>query len=99
MKIALVQQHASSDKSENVARGLRAAREAAREGANLICFAELAFERFYPQRPAGANPHDLAEAVPGPTTQAFQALARELGIVIVLNLYEREGANAYDCSP
>jgi len=99
MKIALVQQHATTDKSKNVARGLQAARDAARAGAQLVCFAELAFERFYPQRPAGANAHDLAEPVPGPTTEAFQQVARELGVVIVLNLYERAGRNAYDCSP
>lgn len=99
MKIALVQQHASSDKAENVTRGLRAARDAARKGASLICFAELAFERFYPQRPAEPNRLDLAEAVPGPITEAFQAVAREHGVVIVLNLYERDGAHAYDCSP
>lgn len=99
MKLALIQQHASSDKSGNLSRGLAAAREAAKFGAQLICFAELAFERFYPQRPAGATAHDLAEPVPGPTTAAFQQLAREHGVVIVLNLYERDGAHAYDCSP
>ena len=40
-----------------------------------------------------------AEPVPGPTTDAFSRLAAELGVVIVLNLYEREGAAAYDSSP
>ena len=41
----------------------------------------------------------LAERVPGPTTDLFAALARELGVVIVLNLFEREGDATYDCSP
>ena len=99
MKIALVQQHASADKSDNLHRGLRAARDAARDGAQIICFAELAFERFYPQRPASPGARDLAEPVPGPTTEAFREIAREWGVVIVLNLYERDGANAFDCSP
>lgn len=99
MRIALVQQRADPDKSTNVARGLRAVETAAHHGAALVCFAELAFERFHPQRPADANPLRLAEPVPGPTTEAFQAKARELGIVIVLNLYERDGDRAYDCSP
>jgi predicted amidohydrolase len=99
MKIALVQQHASAEKSANVMRGLDAVREAARQGAKLVCFAELAFELFYPQRPADASAHDLAEAVPGPTVEAFQRVARECGIVVVLNLYERDGSNAYDSSP
>ena len=47
---------------------------------------------------AGA-PLDLAEPVPGPTTDAFCRLAAELGVVVVLNLYEREGERAYDSSP
>jgi N-carbamoylputrescine amidase len=99
VRIALIQQHASHDKADNVARGLAAVEEAARQGANLAVFAELAFERFYPQNPAGADPHRLAETVPGPITDAFAARARRHAMVIVLNLYERDGADAYDCSP
>lgn len=99
MKIALIQQHATATKSDNVVRGLRAATDAARNGAELICFAELAFEHFHPQKPAGKNALDLAESLPGPTTDAFQKLAREHGVVFVLNLYERDGTHAYDSSP
>ena len=99
MKIALIQQHASHDKAGNVARGLAAVDEAARQGAALAVFAELAFERFYPQNPAGADAHRLAEPVPGPITEAFAERAKRHGMVIVLNLYERDGGNAYDCSP
>jgi beta-ureidopropionase len=99
MKIALVQQHASPDKDGNVARALAAMEQAARGGASLIAFAELAFERFHPQHPAGANPLSLAEPVPGPLTDLFSRKARELGVVVVLNLYERDGTRAYDCSP
>ena len=98
-RIALIQQHASADKADNVARGLRALTEAARHGAELACFAELAFEPFYPQTPAGPGVLSLAEPVPGPVTDAFSARARELGIVVVLNLYERDGDRAYDSSP
>jgi N-carbamoylputrescine amidase len=99
MRIALVQQRAGHDRAENVARGLVALRRAAEQGAELVCFAELAFERFYPQRPAEMGFEDLAEPVPGPTTDAFVAAARELGVVVVLNLYERAGDSCYDCSP
>ena len=99
MKIALIQQHARPDKTENVTRGLAAIDLAAAQGANLAVFAELAFERFYPQQPAGADPLQLAEPVPGPMTEAFAARARRHGMVIVLNLYERDGSHAYDCSP
>ena len=99
VKIALVQQHASHDKADNVARGLKAVDEASRHGADLVVFAELAFERFYPQRPAGDDPLRLAETVPGPMTDAFADRARRHGLVIVLNLYERDGSRAFDCSP
>jgi len=99
VRIALVQQHAAADKAENVARGLRAVDAAAGHGAGVVVFAELAFERFHPQRPAPSTPLDLAEPVPGPVTEAFAARARQHGVVIVLNLYERDGARAYDCSP
>jgi predicted amidohydrolase len=99
MRIALVQQHATTDKAENVARGLRAFEAAARRGAELVCFAELAFEPFYPQNPAGADARALAEPVPGPLTDAFAAKARELGVVAVLNLFERDGDRTFDCSP
>lgn len=99
MKIALVQQHAAPDKQDNVRRGLAALEEAARAGASVVTYAELAFERFHPQRPASPEPWTLAETIPGPTTDAFAKKARELGVVVVLNLYECDGTRAYDCSP
>ena len=52
MKIALIQQHATRDKAANIARGLANLETAARGGAQLACYAELAFEWFHPQRPA-----------------------------------------------
>ena len=99
MKIALIQQHATKDKSSNVARGLASLETAARAGAQLACFAELAFEWFYPQVPAETGFRELAEPIDGPTVTAFQQQARELGIVTVINLYERDGQHTYDSSP
>jgi predicted amidohydrolase len=99
LRIALIQQHATADRVANVTRGLDALTEAARNGAHLACFAELAFDPFYPQKPAGSRARELAEPVPGPTTDAFARRARELEMVIVLNLYERDGQRAFDCSP
>ena len=99
MKIALVQQHATRDKSSNVRRGLAALDEAAAAGARVVVFAELAFEWFHPQHPASGDPSELAEPVPGPTTSAFSERARQHGLVVVLNLYERDGARMFDCSP
>lgn len=99
MKIALIQQHATKDKASNVARGLAAIETAARSGAALACFAELAFEWFYPQRPADSGFRELAEPLDGPTVKAFQQKAKALGIVTVINLFEREGRHTYDSSP
>lgn len=99
MRLALVQQHATHDREDNIRRGLENLEEAAAGGAELVCYAELAFEPFYPQRPAGDRPQYLAEAVPGPVTEAFCGRAAELGVVVVLNLYERDGDRCFDCSP
>ncbi len=99
MKIALVQQPAAEDRQANVQAGLTAVRRAAAQGAQVIAFAELAFERFLPQEPATPEALALAEPIPGPTTEVFAALARELGVVLVLNLFERDGERTFDSSP
>lgn len=99
MKIALVQQRATPDLDANRAAGLAAVRRAAAQGARVVCFAELAFEPFWPQDPAPAHVADLAQTVPGPLTEEFGALAAELGVVIVLNLFERDGEQTFDASP
>jgi predicted amidohydrolase len=99
MKIALVQQHASADKSENLARGLKHFDEAAAAGAKLVCFAELAFEPFYPQRVAAGDVSSRAESIPGPITSAFAERARRHGVVAILNLFERDGSRTFDSSP
>ena len=99
MRIALVQQRATADKVENVARGIRAFEIAARAGAAVVAFAELAFEPFYPQCPVGPASRSHAEPVPGPVTDAFSAKAREFGVVALVNLFERDGGRTFDCSP
>jgi N-carbamoylputrescine amidase len=99
MRIALVQQMATPDTHANVQRGLAAVDRAAADGADLVCFAELAFEPFYPQHRARPGFEELAQEVPGPVTDAFCAKAREHGVAIVLNLFERDGDRCFDCSP
>jgi N-carbamoylputrescine amidase len=99
VRIALVQQKAGPAKAENLRRGLAALETAAEQGAKLVAFAELAFERFYPQKPADPEAKNQAEPVPGPMTEAFAERARQLGVVVVLNLYEKAAAGCFDCSP
>lgn len=99
MKIALVQQSASHDRDENLRRGVAAARDAALAGAQVICFAELAFDRFYPQTPATSERLAHAVSIPGPTTEPFCAIAGEFECVIVLNVFEAAGDKTWDSSP
>jgi len=99
MKIALIQQSASDDVQANIRRGEQALRQAALSGAKLVAYPELAFTRFFPQKPAVTKPDHLAEEIPGPLTDRFSSLARELGVVIVLNLFERRGSDYFDSSP
>lgn len=99
MKIALVQQRASGDRDANRLKGIEAVEAAARAGARIVCFAELAFDYFYPQRRATSETLAKAEPVPGPTTEMFCAKAAQLGVVIVLNVFERDGGLTYDTSP
>ncbi len=99
MRLALVQQKATPDKQKNIAKGLENLEAAAKNGAKVVCYAELAFEWFYPQKPAQGDVLSLAESIPGPVTDAFSAKAKELGVVVVLNLYERDGSKGFDTSP
>jgi N-carbamoylputrescine amidase len=99
MRIALVQQRATPDRADNVRRGLQALDAAAAAGAGLVCFAELAFEPFWPQHRARGDVAARAETVPGPTTEAFAERARRFALTVVLNLFERDGERTFDCSP
>lgn len=98
-RIALIQQFAGPDQDENLRIGLERAREAADAGAQIIAFAEVAFQQFFPQKRLVGDRFRFAEPIPGPTTNAFSDLAREKGVVIVLNLFEQDGDKAYDSSP
>ncbi len=88
-----------TDKAANLCQGLQALEHAASQGAVLACFAELAFERFHPQQPAADGFRELAERVPGPTTECIAARAKALGLVVVMNLFELDGDRCYDTSP
>jgi predicted amidohydrolase len=99
VKIALVQQPATDHPESNRARGLRAAEEAIAQGANIVCYSELAFLPFLPQDPATPEKLRHAEPIPGPTTEMFCKKAKDRGVVFILNLFERDGEHTYDSSP
>ncbi len=93
-RIGLVQTSCASDPNENLAKTEWRIREAAAQGAQIVCTQELFRSRYF----CRAEDHDmfaLAEPIPGPTTKSLGALARELGIVIVASLFERRAAGLY----
>jgi len=100
MRIALIQQHASRDRADNLRRALDAMSRAAGEGARIAIFAELAVDRFFPQHPSMPEAESLAEGIPGPIADAIAARAAELDLVTVFNMYEVDESGRYfDSSP
>ncbi|MBS3826006.1 carbon-nitrogen hydrolase family protein [Candidatus Bipolaricaulota bacterium] len=98
-KIALIQQHATNEVTENLERGVENFKRAANNGADLIAFPELAFLPFLPQSSSCNDSDSYAESIPGELTDRFRSLAREYEAVVVLNMYERDGDKTYDSSP
>ena len=84
----------SRDPSENLAKAEWRIREAAGRGAQIICLQEL-FRSQYFCREENAGLFDLAEPIPGPSTEALSGLARGLKVVIVVPLFERRAAGVY----
>ena len=68
MRLALIQNHCSPDRDENLRRALDSMEQAKETGADMVVFPELAIDRFFPQHEAADNARDIAETVPGPTT-------------------------------
>jgi N-carbamoylputrescine amidase len=93
-RVGLVQMTCSLDPAENLDRAIAKIREAAAKGAQIVCLQEL-FRSQYFCRVEDANLFDLAEAIPGPSTDALGPVAKELGVVIVASLFERRAAGLY----
>ena len=103
MRLALIQMSSGEDREENLERALTHLKEAAHAGAELAIYPEVVLNRFFPATRRNVCPlpvDDLAEPVPGPTTDRVAALAKELGVVVVFNLYERDAeGRTFDSSP
>lgn len=94
LKVALIQQSCSENRAETVTKTIDMIKKAASKGAKLICLQELHTGIYFCQA-EDVNRFDMAESIPGPSTQEFGALAKELGIVIVLSLFEKRAAGLY----
>jgi N-carbamoylputrescine amidase len=94
VRTALLQIQCSTDVSQNLERSIAQIREAARAGAQVICLQEV-FNTQYPCQTEDHANFELAEPIPGPTTAALQAIAREHQVVIVVPLFERRTHGLY----
>ena len=94
MKIGIVQQHNTADVADNMRRLAASVEQLAQEGAQLVVLQELHNSLYFCQTEDVAN-FDLAEPIPGPSTQFYGELAKRLGVVIVTSLFERRSAGLY----
>ncbi len=94
MKIGFLQQHNTADTVKNIERLCDGIRDLARQGAELIVLQELHNSLYFCQVEDVDN-FDLAEPIPGPSTNLYGQLAKECGIVLVTSLFERRSAGLY----
>ena len=92
--IGLVQHRCTPSRQENIDRSVAGVRAAAARGANLVVLQELHATPYFCQT-EDPGCFDLAEPVPGPSTETFARLARELGVVLVTSLFERRAPGLY----
>jgi N-carbamoylputrescine amidase len=94
VQVGLIQTHASDDPVENLERHLQLIDRAAAAGAQIVCLQELFLSKYFCQEEDPAL-FDLAEPIPGPTTEALAAKAKEHGVVIVASLFEKRARGLY----
>ncbi len=94
MKVGIIQQANSADHKSNISRLTDKIRLLAQQGAELIVLQELHNGLYFCQT-EDVNIFDLGETIPGPSTEHFGALAKELNIVLVLSLFEKRTAGLY----
>ncbi|HWH52520.1 MAG TPA: carbon-nitrogen hydrolase [Gemmatimonadaceae bacterium] len=92
--IGIIQDSASDDAAATVAAAEARVRQAAARGAQIICLEEL-FNAPYFCKAQQCERFDIAEPIPGPTTERMQRLARELGVVLIVPLFERQASGVY----
>src|ERR1051326_7938847 len=94
INVGLIQAACSADPAANLSKTLTAAERAAKEGAQIICTQELFRSQYFCQSEDHKN-FELAEAIPGPSTEAFQKLAKERGVVVIASLFEKRAPGLY----
>ena len=94
INIGLIQMSCSENVQENIEKTIAKIKEAAANGAQIICLQELFSSLYF----CNVEDHDnfkLGETIPGPTTEIMQKLAKELGVVLVVSLFEKRAQGLY----
>jgi len=94
VNVGLVQMSCTKDPGENLAKAITKIREAAAKGAQIVCLQEL-FTSLYFCDVEDYQNFKLAESIPGPSTDALKAVAKELGVVIIASLFEKRTEGIY----
>lgn len=94
VNVGIVQMQCSDSPDDNMAKALALTREAIRKGANVVCLPELFRSRYFCQSEDDAH-YALAESIPGPSTDAFEALARDDDVAVLVSLFERRAPGLY----
>jgi N-carbamoylputrescine amidase len=92
--IGLVQMRCGLDPRENLDKAAERISEAAKEGAQIVCLQELFRSQYFCQKEDAAT-FDLAEPIPGPSTELLGKVARDRGVVVIASLFERRAAGLY----
>jgi N-carbamoylputrescine amidase len=92
--LGLLQHACSADPAANLKKTLALTERAAKQGANIICTQELFRSQYFCQNEDHEN-FKLAEPIPGPSTKAFQKIAKKYGVVIVASLFEKRASGLY----
>ena len=94
IKIGLIQQHNNADKADNISRLTKSIVDLAHKGAQLIVMQELHNSLYFCQT-ENVDCFELAENIPGPSTELFGKIAKENNVVIVTSLFEKRAAGLY----
>ncbi len=94
LKVGLVQQACTGEKEENIAKSIEAVKKCAASGAELVVLQELHSSLYFCQTEDTAM-FDLAETIPGPSTELFSKTAKNAGVVLVISLFEKRAAGLY----
>jgi N-carbamoylputrescine amidase len=94
VKVGLVQMTCTANKADNLAKAIEQVKVAAAKGAQIVCLQEL-FTSLYFCDEENYDNFSLAEPIPGPSTDALQKVAGELGVVIIASLFEKRAQGLY----